>query len=489
MTARRLARARVLRAYDHADTTTILGDDGALRRFSGDSAELVRAILGFVAAPHTRDELLAHLTDLAGAPVELAGTVEETLAHLEAAGAVREAARPTAAKPASSRPTRVVLGLTGAVASTFMPGLVVRLLALGFEVRVAATRNALRFVSALSLEALTHAPVVASLWPIDSRAPVPHLDLARWADVMVVCPASATSIARLAAGSCGTVVTAAAIATRAPVLVVPSMNDTMYVAPAVQRNLAQLRDDGFFLAHPSCGVEVADAPPDRVPMLGPAPPVEVIADLIQTIARHHAADTPAPRAPGPTWDDTYRASRPEDLPWFTETLDPDLAALLGPPEPGGRLLDLGTGLGTAAIAAADRGWFVVATDVSPHAIALAQQRAGARPIVWMIDDILSTHLRGAFDVVIDRGLCHVLPLARQPAYAAAVRDLVRPGGRLLLKCHAAAEPDDHGTRRFTRDDVIALFGAAFDLAHVEDTVLPGPRGRAPRALLCVLRRR
>src|SRR4051812_8242537 len=90
-----IARARVLRAYDHRDTTTVLGDDGALRRFSGDSAELVRAILGLTASPRTPAELLARLSELAGAPVAWDGVVEETIAILEAAGALRRDAPPS----------------------------------------------------------------------------------------------------------------------------------------------------------------------------------------------------------------------------------------------------------------------------------------------------------------------------------------------------------------------------------------------------------
>jgi hypothetical protein len=485
VTIARFARARALGAFDHADTLTLLGDDGSIRRFSGDSAQLARAILAFAAAPCTREALAAHLTDLAGTPVTLTGTVEETLAHLEAAGALREAPARPLLDPAPTRATRVVLGVAGAVSAALVPSLVMILQARGFTVRVATTRNALRFVAPLALEALTHAPVVTSLWPREPTAPVPHLDLARWADVMVVCPATATTLARLASGNCGTVVTAAAIATRAPVLVVPSMNDAMYAAPSVQRNLAVLRDDGFSLAHPACGLEVADAPPDRVPRLGPAPPADIIANLIQIVAREHAASS---RPPAPAWDEMYRKP-PGDLPWFTDTLDPDIADLLGAPAPGAsHLLDLGTGLGTAAIAAADRGYRVVATDLSPRAIDLARARAGARAIAWIVDDILATRLRGTFDVALDRGLCHVLPAADRTRYAAAVRDLLRPGGRLLLKCHSAAEPDDHGAHRFTRDDIAALFGGGFDLVRVEDTTFPGP-ARAPRALLCTLVRR
>jgi 2-polyprenyl-3-methyl-5-hydroxy-6-metoxy-1,4-benzoquinol methylase/3-polyprenyl-4-hydroxybenzoate decarboxylase len=476
-----LVRARVIRAYDHADATTLLGADGVARRFEGDSAALARAVLGFLVVPRTRDEILAHLSELAGAPVDGGGAVGELLLLLEQAGALQRGAPPPPAAAPRDR-VRLVLGLTGGVAAAHAPALAEALLARGFDVRVAATRSALRFVGALALEALTHHPVERSLWPRDPRAPVPHLDLARWAQIVVVFPATATSLARLAQGSCGTVVSAAAISTRAPVLLVPSMNEAMYTAPSVQRNLEQLRQDGFFVAHVTAGVEVAEAPGARAPMIGTAPPLGALLDLIEAVAAEHV------KAPAPSWDDAYRAGRPADLPWYTETLDADLAAQLAR-LPRGRLLDLGTGPGTAAIAAADLGFSVIATDVSPRALDLARARAGARPIVFVRDDVLSTRLDGAFDVVLDRGLFHVLPAARQDDYVAAVRRLVRPGGVLLLKVHAADEPQDHGTRRLSRGEVAAIFGAAFTVAHAEDTTFPGPGGRAPKAILFVLARR
>jgi SAM-dependent methyltransferase len=480
---RPITRAQVIRAYDHDGATTLLGSDGKARRFTGDSAVLVRAILGFVTAPRTPAELLAHLSRLAEAEVRPEGAVEEALAILQDAGAVQRGAPPLA-EPRRIARTRLVLGLAGGVAAATAPVLCDLLLARGFDVRVAATPSALRFVSALALEAITHHAVVSSRWPKgpgDAREHVPHLDLAGWADLMVVWPATATTIARIVRGSCATVVAAAAISTRAPVLIVPSMNVAMYTAPAVERNLEQLRDDGFFVAHPSCGSEVADAPAQRRPMLGAAPPLAAIVDLIEAIAAEHVKRRP-------DWDEIYRTRRPDELPWATDVLDADLAALLDAAARGA-LLDVGTGLGTAAIAAADRGFSVVAADVSPHALALARERAGARPIVWLRDDVLETRLDSAFDVVLDRGVLHVLPRARHAEYAASMRRLVRPGGTLILKCHAPGDDVDHGTTKLTREDIVALLGDAFDLVRAEDAVFPGPAGHAAKALTAVLRRR
>lgn len=478
---RPIARTQVIRAYDRGGDTTLLGADGVARRFTGDSAALVRAILAYVTLPRAPAELLAHLSALAETEVRPEGAVEEALALLQEAGAVHRSA--PAPAPRRLARTRLVLGLAGGVAAANAPALCERLLARGYDVRVCATPSAARFVSALALEALTHRPVVTSRWPRDpsERGHVPHLDLASWADVMVVWPATATSIARIAQGSCATVVSAAAISTRAPVLVVPSMNEAMFSAPSVQRNLEQLRDDGFFVAHPACGIEVAEAPEERRPMLGASPPIAAVVDLIEAIAKEHVKRPPA-------WDEIYRTRRPDELPWATGVLDHDLAAILDRLERG-TLLDVGTGLGTTAIAAADRGFSVVATDVSPRALALARERAGARPIVWLQDDVLDTRLGGAFDVVIDRGVLHVLSRARHADYAASMRRLVGPGGTLILKCHAPGDDVDHGTTKLTSDDIVALLGDAFELTHAEDSVLSGPAGHAARAITAVLRRR
>jgi 3-polyprenyl-4-hydroxybenzoate decarboxylase len=298
----RLYRSPALRAYDHEATMTLLGADGVARRFTGDSAALVRAILDFAASPRTREEIAAHIADLAGEPVEGSdAVVDETISTLLAAGALREAPLSgNAAQPGGSAAPprrRVVLGLTGAVAAMGAPALVEQLLARGHDVRVAATRNALRFVSALSLEALTHRPVCASMWPEDASAPVPHLDLAAWAEIVVIYPASAATLGRIAQGICSDVISALAISARCPVVIVPSMNDSMYTAPSVQRSLSQLREDGFFVVHPALGLEVADAPPARAPSLGAAPPAAVVVDLIGWILAEQSAGAPAGAPP------------------------------------------------------------------------------------------------------------------------------------------------------------------------------------------------
>ncbi len=300
----RLRRAPHARIYDRVrdgeDTLTVLGGGasltvlggGASTRLSGDSAALARAVLAYLRAPRTRDEVVAHVAELTGvrdrAPLAI---VDELLALLRRAGAVVEA-RDVASAPQRAL-GRAVLAVCGGIAAAYAPAVVELLLAEGAQVRVAATPDALRFVAASALEALTHARVASELWPADPRDGVPHLELAAWADLVVVCPATATTLARIATGDASTLVSAIAIGARCPVLLVPAMNASMYDAPSVQRNLATLREDGFVIAHPSFGFEVAETPSARAPSFGAAPPVQAVVEIARDLLQATRSD-PAP---------------------------------------------------------------------------------------------------------------------------------------------------------------------------------------------------
>jgi 3-polyprenyl-4-hydroxybenzoate decarboxylase len=270
-----LVRAAGARVFERGASLFVMDARGAVRRLDGDSAALAKAVLTLLEIERSRADLLVALAELVGGPVEPVSVVDELLSLLRESGAVQLVARDAGASARGlargSRGMRVALCVTGAVQSIHTPWLVALLLAEGHEVRVAMTENALRFCRAEGIEALTHSAVRTSLWGADASGPAPHIQLAEWADLVVIAPASATTVAKLAAGSCEDVVSATAIATRAPVVVAPSMNVAMADAPSVRRNLETLVEDGFIVVHPTTGHEVAHAPGERAPMRGTMP--------------------------------------------------------------------------------------------------------------------------------------------------------------------------------------------------------------------------
>lgn len=151
----------------------------------------------------------------------------------------------------------VILGVTGSIAAFKAAALASELTKAGATVRTVMTAGAQRFVSRLTFEALTGQPVAADLWEEHPSAGgetiIGHIDVARWADVLVVAPASASSIARLALGIADDVLGALALATSAPLLVAPAMESHMYAHPATQANLDTLRQRGAVVVGPSEG--------------------------------------------------------------------------------------------------------------------------------------------------------------------------------------------------------------------------------------------
>jgi SAM-dependent methyltransferase/3-polyprenyl-4-hydroxybenzoate decarboxylase len=503
----KLRRAAVVGIYDVRETIVILAPDDSVHELSGASAELARAVLAFVQEPRSRAEIVAHVEALTGGPLPDTTVVDDLLALFERTKVLVAASDAEPPRRSSQPRTRLVLGLCGAVASSLAPSLVSLLQQRGFELRVVATESALRFVQAEVLAALVHHPVRSSMWPDSSTAstgptlPVPHINLAQWADAVLIWPATATTISRLATGDYSTLVSAVALSTRAPVVVVPSMNVEMYGQPAVQRNLAQLVADGIHVVHPGTGSELALAPDARTPALGPTPPHTVVAALLETVVRLARArrtgldprsSSGKPPRDAAEWDELFRSREDHELAWHREVLDDDLAALLEREAvPGRALLDIGTGLGVAAVAAARLGYRVVATDISEVALARARDRAGSAgsgaAIVWLRDDITNSHLHGEFSVLLDRGCLHLLAPEQIDAYASTLARLAAPGGVLILKTHAPAEGHSRGTIPYDAARIEGLLRAWFVLESDVPSTLPGP-GSAPDARLFVLRR-
>lgn len=148
---------------------------------------------------------------------------------------------------------RIVLGISGGIAAYKSADLVRRLKDAGADVRVVMTPAAQQFITPLTLQALSGNPVHTELLDPAAEAGMGHIELARWADLVLVAPASADCIARLAQGMANDLLTTLWLATPARLAVAPAMNQRMWAAPAMVDNLAVLRQRGVAVFGPAAG--------------------------------------------------------------------------------------------------------------------------------------------------------------------------------------------------------------------------------------------
>ncbi|MBY0176689.1 bifunctional phosphopantothenoylcysteine decarboxylase/phosphopantothenate synthase [Curtobacterium herbarum] len=160
------------------------------------------------------------------------------------------------ADPQPARPRTVVVGITGGIAAYKAVGVVRDLVKRGHDVHVVPTEGALRFVGLPTLEALSRNPVSTSVW--DDVAEVRHVALGRRADLVVIAPATADSLAKMAAGLAGDLLGTTLLATEAPVVVAPAMHPQMWEHPATRANLATLRERGVHVVGPAVGALTGD---------------------------------------------------------------------------------------------------------------------------------------------------------------------------------------------------------------------------------------
>jgi phosphopantothenoylcysteine decarboxylase/phosphopantothenate--cysteine ligase len=170
---------------------------------------------------------------------------------------------------------RVLLGVSGGIAAYKAAELTRRLREAGADVQVVLTANAARFVTPLTFQALSGHPVRSGLWDEAAEAAMGHIELARWAQRIVIAPASADIIARLAHGLADDLLTTLCLASAAPVAIAPAMNLRMWSHPATQANIATLRERGVNLFGPADG-------PMAEPESGPGrllEPNQIVAEL------------------------------------------------------------------------------------------------------------------------------------------------------------------------------------------------------------------
>jgi phosphopantothenoylcysteine decarboxylase/phosphopantothenate--cysteine ligase len=156
----------------------------------------------------------------------------------------------------TDRPTtspRILLGVTGGVAAYKAPELVRRLVERGAVVQIVMSRAATQFVSPLTFQAVSGRRVRTDLWDQDAEAAMGHIELARWADVVVVAPATANFLGNLAHGLATDLLTTLCLATTAPIVIAPAMNQAMWAHPAVQANRKALEARSVRMLGPATG--------------------------------------------------------------------------------------------------------------------------------------------------------------------------------------------------------------------------------------------
>ena len=176
---------------------------------------------------------------------------------------------------------RVLLGVTGGIAAYKSPELVRRLIERGCEVQVVMSRGAREFVGPLTFQAVSGRRVRDDLWDSAAEAAMGHIELARWADVVVVAPATANFLGTLAAGLGGDLLSTLCLATTAPIVLAPAMNQAMWANPAVQANRALLEARGMRFLGPATGDQACgETGPGRM-----LEPNEIAAALLEQTGR------------------------------------------------------------------------------------------------------------------------------------------------------------------------------------------------------------
>ena len=171
---------------------------------------------------------------------------------------------------------RLLLCVCGGIAAYKAADLVRRLREAGATVQVAMTEHAQRFVGAQTFQALSGLPVRTSLWDAAAEAAMGHLELARWADRVVVAPATANTLAKLAHGFADDLVSTLCLATTAPLTLCPAMNHRMWLHPATQANIALLRARGAQVVGPEDGpLAEGESGPGRL-----SEPAAIVAALV-----------------------------------------------------------------------------------------------------------------------------------------------------------------------------------------------------------------
>lgn len=193
---------------------------------------------------------------------------------------------------------RVLLGVSAGIAAYKTPDLVRRLAELGADVRVILSKNSEQFVAPLALQAVSGHAVHNHAMTAESESGMGHIDLARWADVVLIAPATANFIARLCQGAADELLTTVCVTTAAPLVIAPAMNQQMWRNQATQDNVATLIQRGVRLLGPDSGEQACgEVGPGRMMQ-----PEDIAAGLSQSFEHSSLTGTSVMITAGPTWE-------------------------------------------------------------------------------------------------------------------------------------------------------------------------------------------
>jgi phosphopantothenoylcysteine decarboxylase/phosphopantothenate--cysteine ligase len=202
-------------------------------------------------------------------------------------------------KPGALKDLRVLLGVGGGIAAYKAAELTRQLREAGAVVRVVMTANATRFVTPLTFQALSGEPVRTDLWDEAAEGAMGHIELARWAQRILIAPASADLLARLAQGRADDLLTTLCLASAAPLAVAPAMNRQMWAHAATQTNVSTLRARGVQVLGPDIGDQACgEVGPGRL-----REPAQIVADLAALHGPRALSGVRVLVSAGPTFED------------------------------------------------------------------------------------------------------------------------------------------------------------------------------------------
>lgn len=381
---------------------------------------------------------------------------------------------------------RILLGVCGGIAAYKAAELVRRLRERGADVQVVMTANATRFVGEATFQALSGRPVRSTLWDAQAEAAMGHIELARWADAIVVAPASASTLARLAHGLADDLLSTLALASTAPLWLAPAMNQAMWAHPATQANIGTLRQRGARILGPGVGDQACgDVGAGRM-----LEPLEIVAALEQAalpgsslLAGRHVLVSA-----GPTYEDLdpvrYLGNRSSGRMGFAiaaraAAMGARVTLVAGPVQlptpPGVRRIDVRSAqqMRDAVLAEAD----AAEVYIGAAAVADFRPRGVAEDKIKKTQDGLTLALERTPDILAELGARPQRPLL--VGFAAETRDVEAYARDKLARKNLdliAANQVGEGRGFEVADNALVLFsadGRRIDLGHAGKDVLAG----------------